>query len=95
MEREDNCGCGGHGHHHGGSHEERNEGYHGHHEHGGHHDGCRCRCHHSHGGMGFHRHFISQEERIARLEDYLKQLQAEAKGVEEKIAELKKTPESQ
>jgi hypothetical protein len=27
---------------------------------------------------------------IARLEEYLKELQAEAKGVEERIAELKK-----
>jgi len=40
-------------------------------------------------GMGFRR-FISRDEKIPRLEEYLKQLQAEAKGVEERIAELKK-----
>jgi hypothetical protein len=40
--------------------------------------------------MGFHRHFIPREEIITRLEEYLKQLQGEAKGVEERIAELNK-----
>jgi hypothetical protein len=40
--------------------------------------------------MRFHRQFVSQEEIIAGLEEYLKQLQAEAKGVEERLAELKK-----
>jgi hypothetical protein len=45
--------------------------------------------------MRFHRHFISREEIITRLEEYLKQLQAEAKGVEERIAEMKKRGESQ
>jgi DNA anti-recombination protein RmuC len=43
--------------------------------------------------MGFHRRFIPREEIIARLEEYLKQLQAEAKGVEERLAELKKGQE--
>lgn len=52
-----------------------------------------------HGGRfvsrrGFRRRFITQEERkaqrLAWLEDYLKELQAEAKGVEERIAEIKK-----
>lgn len=37
-----------------------------------------------------HRRFISKEEVIAHLEEYLKQLKAEAAGVEEHIAELKK-----
>jgi len=45
--------------------------------------------------MRFHRHFISGEEMITRLEEYLKQLHAEAKGVEEQIAEMKKEGESQ
>jgi len=36
------------------------------------------------------RQFPTTEETIGRLEEYLKQLQAEAKGVEERIAELKK-----
>jgi hypothetical protein len=59
-----------------------------HHRHGG-----ECGC----GGEGkawgpgspFRRHFITREEQIAWLEEYLKELQAEAKGVEERIAEMK------
>jgi len=39
-------------------------------------------------GHLFHR-FPSREERIARLEEYLKQIQAEAKAVEERLAEMK------
>ena len=35
---------------------------------------------------------MSKEEIIAGLEEYLTQLQAEAKGVEELIAELKRVP---
>jgi hypothetical protein len=45
--------------------------------------------------MGFQRRFVSREEIIPELEEYLKQLQAEAKGVEERIVELKKEGESQ
>jgi len=92
MHREENCGCGEHGTHHGEQNEERHEGHGGDcgcGEHG-HHDGCGCGCHQHHGGMKFHRHFISREDIITRLEEYLKQLQAEAKGVEERIAEMKK-----
>ncbi|MFH0768291.1 MAG: hypothetical protein V1932_01830 [Chloroflexota bacterium] len=63
----------------------------GHEPHG--HHGCSCGCHQHHGGMGFHRRFVSREEIAARLEEYLKQLQAEAKGVEERISELKKGQE--
>jgi hypothetical protein len=75
-------------------------GGHGHYEdHGTHRgchpEGCHCRCHRHHGEMGFHRRFISQEEMGAQLEEYLKQLRAEAKGVEERIAELKKKREPQ
>ncbi len=42
-----------------------------------------------HGGRGFGRHFSTREERITRLEEYLKDLQAEAKAVEERLAEMK------
>lgn len=109
MYREEDCGCGGQGQRHGGLSEERQQshhgdcgcGGHGHHGHHGygmsgewHHAGCTCGCHQHHGEMGFHRRFISQEEVISSLEDYLKQLQAEAKGVEERIAELKKEKEA-
>jgi hypothetical protein len=105
MNREENCGCGGHGQHHGDQNSEKQEGQSedcgcGGHEHHGHHGqgmnrewgqgGCNCGCHQHHGGMRFHRRFISQDEVINRLEEYLKQLQAEAKGVEERIAEIKK-----
>jgi len=37
------------------------------------------------------RRFLTREEVIAQLEEYLKQLQLEAKGVEERIAELRKS----
>ena len=46
-------------------------------------------------GMGFGRRFINRDEIIGRLEEYLKELQGEAKGVEERIAELKRKGESQ
>jgi hypothetical protein len=42
-----------------------------------------------HPGYGLRR-FLSKEEIIAQLEEYLKQLQAESKGVEERIAEFRK-----
>lgn len=55
--------------------------------------------HHGHGGCCgppgglqgryFHRYFPSREERIVRMEEYLKDLQAEAKAVKEHIAEMK------
>ena len=55
--------------------------------------GCGCHhgggVHHGHGEF-MQRRFISKEEIVAKLQDYLKQLQAEAKGVGERIAELKK-----
>jgi len=50
---------------------------------GHHHQGC-CTP-----GFG-HRRFLTREETIAQLEEYLTYLQAEAKGLEEHIAELKK-----
>ena len=100
MYHETECGCGQHGHG-----EKLGMGY-GHGEwrehHGypgggwGHHSGsCSCGCHHVGGryhghGVFSHRHFISKEEIIAKLQEYLNQLQAEAKGVEEHIDALKK-----
>jgi hypothetical protein len=70
------CGCGGHGEHHR------------YHHHGG---DCGCGCEGKAWGPGssFRRRFPTREERIAWLEEYLKGLQAEAKGVEERIAEMK------
>jgi len=61
-------------------------GYSGHHGPGtvGHHEGC-C-----HGPSPLMRRFPTREEITAELEEYLKQLQAEVKGVEEQIAELLK-----
>ncbi len=51
----------------------------------GHHQaGCCCMPHH-----GVHR-FPTKEEILAGLEEYLKHLQEEVKGVEERIAEFKK-----
>ena len=62
----------------------------------GHHHSCCCCCchpgigmHHGHKGM-IQRHFTSKEEIVAKLEEYLRQLQSEARGVEEHIADLKK-----
>ena len=65
-------------------------------EHPGHH-GMREQWQHQHGccchpGFGL-RQFPTREEMIAEMEQYLKQLQAEAKGVQEHIAELKKGQE--
>jgi len=55
--------------------------------------GCGCSCHH--GDFGYapghrQRQFPTREEGIAQLEEYARELQAEAKGVEERIAELRK-----
>ena len=81
-----------HGRHHGNQDCGCEEGSHGRHQHGhheGHHEG-RCGGGMGFGpGMGFARRFPTQEERIARLEEYLKSLQAEAKGVEEQIVRLR------
>jgi hypothetical protein len=49
-----------------------------------HHRGCCC-------DTGYtQRHFPTKEESIEELQEYLKQLKAEAKGVEERIAEFRK-----
>lgn len=64
--------------------------------------GCGHHTHHAHWGEqhhhwggccmpGYgHRRFPTRNELISELEEYLKQLKAEMKGVEERIAELKK-----
>ena len=64
--------------------------------------GCGHPVHHAPQSMGHHswgcccapghpfRRFPTKEEVVAQLEEYLKNLQAEAKGVEEHIAELRK-----
>jgi hypothetical protein len=68
------------------------ENHHGGRHHGGRrrgHHGCDCGC-----GCGghsrFERTFWTRDEKIARLEAYLGDLQAEAKAVEERITALKK-----
>ncbi len=94
MYHDTECGCGQHGH------GEKPETGYGHGEGQGYHsEGCGCSCGCHHGGERHHRHgefmqrrFISKEEIIAKLQEYLKQLQAEAKGVEERIDGLKKEP---
>jgi len=82
-EREVGCGCGGHHGYHPGHH---------HHEHGylaSHQGGCCCQ---SWGeSFGFHRHFPTRPERIARLEAYLKDLEAEVQGVREHLEGLRST----
>lgn len=65
-----------------------------------HHDGCRqehqdgcckyeqaCGCEQGH---HIKRHFLTKEEKIARLETYLHDLQTEAQAVQEHIAALKR-----
>ena len=49
-----------------------------------HHQGCCCSPGHP------LRRFLTREEVVQELEEYLKQLTDEAKGVEERIAELRK-----
>lgn len=62
--------------------------------------GCCCHGHHRHhgerswcheGGHGFRRRFVSRAERIAQLEAYLAELQAEAQAVQEEISRLRKS----
>jgi len=44
--------------------------------------------------MGFRRRFHNRAELIAKLEAYLKDLEAEAQGVREKLEKLRSTGES-
>ncbi|HSV74286.1 MAG TPA: hypothetical protein VLH79_11055 [Chthonomonadales bacterium] len=39
---------------------------------------------------GFHRRFVSRAEKIAKLEGYLADLQAEAQAVQEKLTRLRR-----
>jgi hypothetical protein len=80
--------CGGHHGHGGGSSCCCGHGGHGHH-------GCCCGAHYRHHDcgcghpFGFRRQFSTREEEAAALEQYLKDLEAEANGVRERLAELK------
>lgn len=84
------CGCGGHGHEQGhpacGCGERHASPPH-------HHQASRCGCtHHGgprEGGHAFWRRFATREERLAWLQQYLKDLRAEAQAVEERIAEMR------
>ena len=74
-------------------------GHHGHaegrtmcHEHPGHHGhagGCCCEGRGWGPDFPFRRRFPTRAERIARLEEYLQELQAEVQAVQERLAEMK------
>ena len=67
-------------------------GHHSHHGHGGadyYHRGGGCSCSYGCGGSYHGRHFYTREEMLKHLEEYLEQLKAEAKGLEEHINKLK------
>ena len=96
------CDC--HGGRHGEHHEENGCDCHRHAEHecncGCHEGECdkhqdrresECGCHEGSESMETHfeRRFVTRAERIAQMEAYLKDLQTEAKAVEERIAEMK------
>jgi len=49
---------------------------------------CCCQPGGFHEGL-FHRRFSTRKERITQLEEYLKELQAEIKAVEEHLARMK------
>ncbi len=68
------CCCERHEHHH--HHDHRSHGERHHHE-------SHRREHR------FHRHFATRDERLAEMEAYLRELQAEIKAVEEHIANLR------
>ena len=62
--------------------------------------GCGCGCHSQCGCGGggghrfrFQRRFRSRDDEVAELEEYLKDLEAEAKGVRERLAEIGATSE--
>jgi hypothetical protein len=84
--------------HHGGSRERFDEGErdggccheHGGARHGGRDHGTRCDCGcEDESPFGLKRHFVSKAEMIEALEDYLDELEKEAQGVREAIAEIK------
>jgi hypothetical protein len=83
------CGCGGH------SQQHCSCGGRGRHGWGGASE-CCCGGHSEHDcGCGhpfrFHRWFSTSEEEAAALEQYLKDLEAEAKGVQERLAQLRES----
>ena len=101
MHHQTHCGCEPHSYERGPCMADSHNKWHGHRGYpsggGMHHgsDSCSCGCHHgsgiSHGhGEMINRRFASKEELIAKLEEYLKQLQSEAQGVKEHIVELRK-----
>ncbi|MCC6442171.1 MAG: hypothetical protein IT210_01805 [Armatimonadetes bacterium] len=51
---------------------------------------CNCGCSCCGGSGGFQRRFITKGEKIARLEEYKKQLDLELQGVQEEIDRLNK-----
>lgn len=61
------------------------------HGHEGDHSPRKSDCHRDPCCCGFERRFATKEEKVARLSDYLKELQAEALAVEERIKELKES----
>jgi hypothetical protein len=52
--------------------------------------GCNCTCGCESDRPQFVRRYFTKAERIAILEEYLTELKAEAAGVEEELAELRK-----
>jgi hypothetical protein len=85
------CDCGGHPQHGSGCgcHAQSGCGCGGHSQHG-----CGCGGGHFERGssgehaLRFHRRFRSRDDEMADLEQYLRDLEAEAKGVRERLAEL-------
>jgi hypothetical protein len=75
--RQHGCGCGGHQRHGWGDASECCCGRHSQHD---------CGCGHP---FRFHRWFSTKEEEAAALEDYLKELEAEAKGVQERLEQMR------
>lgn len=63
--------------------------HHGGYGYGAHSHGHECRCQEGEFGRGFGRRFRSRDERVAELEAYLKDLEAEAQGVREALDELR------
>lgn len=51
-------------------------------------DRCECGCE-DEGPFGFERQFVSKAELVEALEDYLSELEKEAQGVREAIADLR------
>jgi hypothetical protein len=54
------------------------------------HEGCDCGCECCGNDHHFERRFLTKEEQIADLEDYLADLKLEVQAVEEHLADLRK-----